>query len=151
MVTSRRNFPYRTVSLPTDKGDIFVLHRFFVQCWQINQCGGIARNSNIPFQLGQVLLPVAYHFSVQGIVRSIYIAQLLYREVRFKYNLFVSGLCRVESGQIAEIPSQQVAENHYVVTAVHPAVSRIAVPQFPDGRSTFLYHVTIAWISLVTS
>ncbi|MPN09639.1 hypothetical protein SDC9_156930 [bioreactor metagenome] len=116
-------------------------------------CCGISRNLHIPFQVSGCFAPFAYYFSVGCDVGCIDLAKLLNLKIRTKHDVFECYLLLVgtDARQVFVAPHHQVAQQHDVVAAVHLRIGCVAIPQFPNGSSTVLNHVTPTRIFLVGS
>ena len=130
---------------------------------QIDIGCGVARHGDIPVHMLQGLLPLALHYSVWSLVISFYRFAVLNTEGWLQHDVLVShagislshllyvDTLLLDASQILIAPGKQVTQKHHMIARIHLRISLVAIPEFPDGSSSVLCHITPRRIGALSS
>lgn len=114
---------------------------------QVDFGSGVWRHDDGPLDALAGPAPVALYGAADGAVGAVDAVQAFDKGGAELYLAVSGGEITVspdtgsDAAEVFVLPEEEVAEQHDVVGAVHRGVTRIAVPEFPDGGGTAPGHV----------
>lgn len=108
---------------------------------QVDFGGGVGRDDDSPLDAFAGTVPVALDGAADRAVGAVDTVEA-FDESGAELYLAVARLEGADAGEVFVFPDEQVAEQHHVVGAVHRGVTRIAVPEFPDGGGAASDHIS---------